>query len=218
MAGSNTVRVPFWLKLGYTAWLIAWLVIYHQAHPLREVLWLCHVGNFVVAVALWAESRLLFSWQAVSVLAVQLVYSANLIIRAVTGRWLMGGMEYMSDPTVPALQRLLALYHLVIPVLLIWALVRFGYDRRAIWLQFATYAVLLPLSYLFGTEKDDLNWVLGPFGRVQTTVHPLLYLLAAIVVFPLVLSLPLHLIFAALLPNRPRSNGDGPTPDPPAGR
>ena len=66
-------RVPLWLKLAWTAWMVVWVPVYWWQHGPANFLWLCDVANFAITAALWLESPLLFSSQAVGVLVIQIV-------------------------------------------------------------------------------------------------------------------------------------------------
>ena len=199
------MRVPLWLKVTYTIWVIVWTSLYAHYYPVSHFLWMCHIGNGIIAVALWSESRLLFSWQAVSLLLADVIYVIDFFGRIATGQHVVGASIHFFSADVPLLQRGLSLFHLVMPFLLTWALLRFGYDRRALWLQLATCWVLFPLSYWFGEVADDVNWVRGPFNHVQHTISPPLYLLVAMTVYPLVVYLPSHLFFWAVFGKRAAS-------------
>ena len=63
------------------------------------------------------------------------VWTLDFLWRLLLGRHLIGGTEYMWDPRWPLCTRLLSLYHVVLPGLLLMALRRTGYDRRAYLLQ-----------------------------------------------------------------------------------
>src|SRR5262249_14304010 len=156
----------------------------------KHFLWLCHLGNFILALAIWIESPLLFSWQAVSLLVADLIFNIDVLGRLTLGFHPIGGTEYMFDPDFPWQQKALALFHVVMPIILILALWKFGYDRRAIWCQLATIVVVFPLSFVLGTENDNINWVYGPFGRVQHVISPIAFLFAALILYPLALYVP----------------------------
>lgn len=194
MSTGTGRRVPLWLKLGWTAWLVAWAPLYWRHYGPQNFLWLCDISNIVVGLALWLESPFLFSTQALSVLLVQILYTVDLFWRAALGRHLLGGTEYMFDPAIPLHVRLVSLFHVAIPPLLLWAVRRLGYDRRALpWQTLFAWAVLAVCFFLFGPEKD-LNWVWGPFDRQQHWVSPGLWFAACLVGFPLLMYLPTHLV------------------------
>jgi hypothetical protein len=146
-----------------------------------------------VGLALWLESPLLFSMQALSVLVVQILYTVDLLGRLASGRHLLGGTEYLFDPATPLAVRLASLFHVAMPPLLLCALRRLGYDRRALPLQIAFGWATLALSFLAFGPLEDLNWVWGPYQRPQAWVSPWLWFAACLAGFPLLLWWPSHL-------------------------
>src|SRR5579871_1225869 len=95
---SAQSRIPLWLKVAWTLWLLVWAPIYCRQYGAQNFLYFCGVGNFLIAVGLWTESRLLLSWQAVGLLVFQTLYAIDLIGAALSGHHLIGGTEYMFDP------------------------------------------------------------------------------------------------------------------------
>ena len=200
MSGAAPGRlVPVWLKLLATGWLLVWVPVYWHAHGPANFLWFCDLANFVLTAALWLESPLLLSTQAVSVLLVQLLWIADIGGRLLLGFHPIGGTEYMFDATEPLALRLVSLFHLAVLALLVWGLRRLGYDRRALPLQCAVALAVLPLSWLFGPERN-LNWTWGPFGGVQSALPPLLYLALLPLGYLLLLYLPSHWAFSSWAP------------------
>jgi len=200
MGAMAPSRLPLWIKLGWTLWVAVWAPLYWSHYGPRNFLWFCDIGNFMILVALWTESAVVFSWQACSVLLVQLLFTIDLAARATLGFHPIGGTGYMFNDdgsNIPVGMRLLSLFHVATPPLLIFALKRLGYDRRGLYFQMATAAVVLPICWLGWNEKVNLNWVWGPFDRPQYVVQPpWLYLLLCLLAYPVVLYIPTH---AALL-------------------
>ncbi|MCX7701089.1 MAG: hypothetical protein N2039_09440 [Gemmataceae bacterium] len=195
MSGHANLRhrpIPWSIKLGYTVWVVVWAVLYKQFVDWNHYLWLCHLGNVVIALGLWLESPLLLSWQALALLIPDLIWSVDFLIGLSFETTPLGSAWYMFHPAFPPLQKGLALFHLFLPLLLIGCLVRYGYDRRALWLQIGYCWLIFPVSYMVSSETDNINWVLGPFGQVQRVVPPPVYLVVAMVAYVLVLYLPAH--------------------------
>lgn len=190
-------RIPTALKVGWTLWVAVWIPYYWAYYGPQNFVWFCDIGNLVLTVAVWKESRLLFSWQAVSVILVQVVMTGDILGRLLLGFHPVGGTEYLWDPVHPLHIRLLSLFHVGVPVLLVWALARFGYDRRAFVLQACASTVVLPVSHLFGPELD-INWSWGPFDHPQEVMSPGLYLLVCLVAYPALIYLPTHLLLSKL--------------------
>jgi hypothetical protein len=105
-------------------------------------------------VGFWLGSPLLLSSQAVSALFAGALWSLNLGWRMTTGRFFARGSEYMWDPAYPLWVRLLSFFHVLMPVALLWALWKVGYDRRGLWLQAAIAAVLLVAARFLPAEMN----------------------------------------------------------------
>ncbi|MBI3098916.1 MAG: hypothetical protein HYY93_11855 [Planctomycetes bacterium] len=183
---------PLWLRVGFTLWVAVWAPFYWDYYGPQNFLWFCDLANFVIAAALWTASPLLFSWQAVSVLLVQIVFTLDLLLGCVLGAPPLGAAGYMFDETYPRHIRLLSLFHVVTPFLLLWGVRRFGYDRRAFVVQTIAAWVILPVCYLGFSPERDINWVWGPFERPQQGLPPDAYFALCMVGYPALLYWPSH--------------------------
>lgn len=181
-------RIPLWLKLAWTAWVLVWAPLYWKYYGAQNFLYFCDLGNLLITFGLWLESRLILSWQAVGLLVFQTLYALDLIAALLFGKHLTGGTEYMFDPTVPLFVRLLGLYHLAVPLLLLWAVRRLGYDRNALKYQIFTTWIVVPINYFWRPEYD-VNFARG-IGHEQQLMPGWLYLLGYLVVVPVVVYWP----------------------------
>ena len=189
------MRVPLWLKIVWTLWLIVWAPVYGRTYGAQNFLFFCDIGNVLIGMGLWLESVLIFSWVACGVLLFQMLYVVDLAGALVSGHHLIGGTEYMFDPTLPLPVRLLSLFHVVTPPLLVWAIRRLGYDSRGWKLQTLTAWIVVPINY-FWRPEFDVNWARGLFFHEQHTVPGWAYLLAYLIVVPLCLYWPTHKVLA----------------------
>jgi hypothetical protein len=187
------MRVPGWLKILWTIWVVTWAPFYWRQYGAQNFLYFCDLGNVFLAAALWLESPLLFSWQASGLLLFQSLYTIDLLGAVLSGRHFIGGTEYMFDNGIPLFVRLLSLFHVVTPPLLLWAIRRLGYDRRGWKYQTLTAWVVVPINYFWRADLD-INWARGPFFREQHMMPGWLYLLAYLVVVPLLVYWPTHLL------------------------
>ena len=183
-------RLPLWLKIIWTVWLAVWALLYWKHYGAQNFLYFCDLGNFLIAAGLWMESRLIFSWQAVGLLVFQTLYAADLVGALILGKHAIGGTEYMFDPSIPLLVRLLGLYHLAVPVLLLWAVRRLGYDPSGWKWQILTTSIVVPINYFWRPEYN-VNWARG-IGHEQHVMPGWLYLLGYLMVAPLVVYWPTH--------------------------
>jgi hypothetical protein len=185
------MRIPLWLKVAWTLAVIVWVPFYWRQYGVQNFLFFCDLGNFFIAAALWLESPLLFSWQAVSLLLFQTLFVIDLAGALATGHHVIGGTEYMFDPHIPLAIRLASLFHIVTPILLLWAILRVGYDRRGWKFQTFTAWTVVPINYLW-RPQEDVNWARGPFFREQHALPGLLYLLVYLVIVPVAVYYPTH--------------------------
>jgi hypothetical protein len=186
------MRIPLWLKIVWTVWVLCWAPVYWKQYGGQNFLFFCDLANFFIAIALWWESALLFSWQAVSLLVFQTLYTIDLAGAWLTGRHPIGGTEYMFDPHLPLSVRLLGLFHVVTPALLLWAIWRLGYDRRGWRLQVLTCWLIVPINY-FWRPAHNVNWARGIFFVEQHLIPGPAYLAAYLLLVPLVIYYPTHL-------------------------
>lgn len=191
-------RIPLWLKLAFTAWILGWAPTYVVMLGHQNFFWLCNLANFLILVGLWTESRRLLSMQLLSVLLVGMLWAVDVGTAWLTGIHPIGGTEYMFNPEHPPVTRVLSLYHLILPLVASFAVWRLGFDRRAIFLQTALTWLVIPLTYLFTDPERNINWVHGPFGQPQDSLDPLFYLAGLMLLWPLAIYLPVHLLMLVL--------------------
>jgi len=185
------MRIPLWIKVLWTGCVIAWVPVYWHEYGAQNFLFFCDLGNLFIAAALWLESPFLFSWQACGLLLFQTLFTIDLAGTLVSGRHLIGGTEFMFDAQVSLPIRLLSLFHVVTPPLLLWGIWWLGYDGRGWRYQTLTAWIVVPINY-FWRPQYDVNWARGPFFREQHAVPGSLYLLIYLVVVPAVVYYPTH--------------------------
>src|SRR5262249_47370218 len=112
---------------------------------------------------------------------------------------LFGGTEYMWDGRVPLPVRLASLFHLALPVVLIAALRRLGYDRRALVLQTGITAALLVAARLLSTGKN-LNYAFRDPLSGRGPGPPALHVALTLAGYVGLVYLPTHLALTRLLP------------------
>lgn len=190
--------IPLWLKIAYTLFVCVLVPIYWRQYGPVNFLWFSDIALLLLVPALWLESPLLASMLALAVVLPELAWNIDYFFRLATGVSLIGLTDYMFDASIPRFIRGLSLFHVALPVLLIWMLHRLGYDRRALLWQTAVAAVVLPLSYFLSNPRDNVNWVYGLGDTPHTSVAGLTFVLILMLGFPLVIYLPMHLLFGKI--------------------
>jgi len=187
------MRLPLWLKFVWTLWVAVWFPVYLQQYGAQNFLFFCDLGNILICVALWLESSLIFSWQASGLLLFQALYTVDLVAAWLFRVHPIGGTEYMFNAGIPLFVRLLSLFHVVTPPLLLWAIWRLGYDHRGWKLQTLITWIVVPINF-FWRPEDNVNWARGLFSREQHFMPAGLYLLGYLIVAPAFVYWPTHLL------------------------
>lgn len=204
-------KIPLAAKMAGTAFLVVLVPIYLHTYGPTNFLWFCDAALLLTVAGMWLESSLLISMCAVGILLPQFLwlvdFGSNLL-----GFHFLNLTRYMFDHQLPLFTRGLSLFHGWLPLLLVWLLVRLGYDKRALsaWMILATGLVFV--CYLFVPPAGahlanpnipvNINYVYGFNDRQpQTWANQNLYVLLWLGVLGLVAFLPTHLalrrIFAA---------------------
>jgi hypothetical protein len=187
--------IPLWIKLSYTAFVVVTVAVYSVKYPLWNFLWGSDIALIATVPALWLESGLLASMMFIGILLPEIVWNAAFFGRLFTGRRMYGLTDYMFDPAKPRYLRAISLFHVFLPLLLLWMIARLGYDSDALIGQTLLAWVVLPLTYRLADPKvDNVNWVFGWTAEPQKLMPPLAYLGLVMIGFPLLIYLPIHLL------------------------
>jgi len=166
-------KLPNWVRCASVLWLCFWIPSYVMHWGWIDLLLFCDVAFLLTCIGLAASNTLLLSSQAVCSLPAGLLWSLDLGSRLFFGRHLFGGTEYMWDTRYPLWLRLISLFHVLLPPLLLVVLRHTGYDHRALRLQSAIAAVLLVVSYFIGPARN-LNYAfVDPIVRRQFVPGPI---------------------------------------------
>jgi hypothetical protein len=159
----------------------------------------CDVAVLLTCIGLWSGNSLLLSAQAVSSILADVMWCLDAGWRLMLGRYLVGGTDYMWDSRYPLFVRLLSLFHVFLPAILLYSLRCVGYDWRGWKLQSAVLAVLLIASRFFDPALN-LNYAFSdPIlrrGWGAAPVHLAMMFVAIVAIF----YWPTHLFLAWFFP------------------
>lgn len=190
--------IPLWLQIVYTGSLVVILPVYAKWYGWRNFLWFSDIALMGTGVALWLESPLITSMMAVAVLLPEVLWNASYFARLLFGLRVSDLAGYMFDVKIPRFLRALSLFHVALPLVLLWMLARLGYDPHALAAQTLLACLVLPATYAVLRPGDEnINWVYG-LGARQKKLPPLVYLALIMLAFPLTVYLPTHLLLSAL--------------------
>ena len=190
--------IPLWMKLAYTLFVIVTVVLYAVKWGPGNFLWFSDIALIGTVPALWLESGLLASMMTIAILLPEILWNLSFFVQLATRRRVSGLTDYMFDRSKPLYLRAVSLFHVFLPVLLVWMVSRLGYEMRALIAQTILAWVVLPLSYWLTKPEENVNWVHGFNSRPQKRVHPVFYLGLLMIGFPVLIYLPTHFLLVTL--------------------
>lgn len=187
--------VPLIAKLAFSAWMLFWVTVILIHRGPQNFLWLCNMAQFILLYVMWRPNRLLLASQVGVISLVGLVWTLDLLVGlARGGESLTGFTAYMFDEELALIVRVTSLYHVGVPLLMLWLVSRLGYDSRGPWLQCGIGVIGVVGAWLFTEPHRNINWVYQPFGVEQTWMPEPLWVLVLIVAYPVVLYFPGHFL------------------------
>jgi hypothetical protein len=191
-------RIPLWIKILYSLFLCVLVPVYWRQYGPAHFLWASDIALSLVLVVLWSERPLLNSMMAIGVLPFEIAW----VVDFFTGSQLLGVTSYMFESERPLYLRGLSLFHVVLPLIMIFLLRRLGYDPRAFAAQTVLIWMVLPVTYLLTDPAANINLVFGLGTKPQTVMHPLVYLALEMALLPVVVCWPAHLVLQRLFDDR----------------
>jgi hypothetical protein len=162
------VNIPLWFKLAYTAFVVYVMAVWWRHYGWKNFLWFSDIAFIGAVPAMWLESAALASVLTVAVLLPELLWNVDYALRLVLRRRITGLTDYMFEPERPLLLRGLSLFHVPLPLVLLWMVAAYGYDASVgLPGAVALGAVVLPWSRMLGTPEKNINWTYG-FGARRT--------------------------------------------------
>ncbi len=206
----STQLIPLWLKLAYTVFLAVLIPVYWYHYGPTNFLYFCDIALLFTLAGIWLESPLLISLPAVGILLPQALWCVDYFVQ-LCGVKMTGMTAYMFDGTKPLFLRGLSLFHGWLPFLLLFLVLRVGYDKRALkgWTALAS---VLCLVAFFGLPKAgetlsdpnlprNVNYVFGmDDAQPQTWMSPELYLVTWMALLIFVVFVPTHFVLKKICP------------------
>ena len=152
----NPDQIPLWLKIAYTLFICVLVPVYWIQYGPGNFLWFSDIALLATAAALWLENSLLASMMALSVVVLETVWIVDFVIELIAGSSVIGLSAYMFDSKISLPVRALSLFHIFLPVILVWLLYRFHYDTRALVAQTVLAWIVLPVSYFLTTPSQKM--------------------------------------------------------------
>lgn len=186
--------IPLWFKLGYTVFVVIIVAIWLRYYGWRNLLWFSDIALIGAVPAFWLEDARIASVLAVAVLLPEMLWNVDLAGRMLLRRRISGLTDYMFERERPLLLRWLSLFHVPLPLVLLWLLAAHGYaERIALPGGVLLAAVVLPLSRAVSAPDKNINWSWGP-GPVQSRLPAPVYVAVLFLGFVVLVFVPTHAI------------------------
>ncbi|MDQ3536294.1 MAG: membrane-associated protein [Bacteroidota bacterium] len=186
------------LKFIYLIFVLILVPVYWINYGPGNFLWFSDIALFAVGIALWTRSRLLISMMAVGVLILEIIWNIDFFFQLITRSELINLTNYMFNEELSLFLRGLSLFHVFLPAIVIWLLIKWGYDTKAFYYQWALTWIVLPLTYFLTNPQENINWVHGLGDKPQTVLPKGLYFALVMIAFPLAIYLPSHFVLKKL--------------------
>lgn len=187
-------------KLAYSLFVLAIVLIWQRHYGWRNLLWFSDIALIGAVPALWLESAAIASVLAAAVLLPEILWNVDFALRLLLRRRITGLTDYMFEPERPKLLRGLSLFHVPLPLLLLWMLAEYGYDAVvALPGAVVLAAVVLPWSRWVSTPERNINWTYG-LGARRSTWPAAAYVGLLFAGFVLLVFVPTDLALRALFP------------------
>jgi len=186
--------IPLWFMIAYTMFVACVMAIWWKHYGWRNFLWFSDIAFIGAVPAMWFDNSPLASVLAVAVLLPEIFWNVDFIGRLVLRRRITGLTDYMFEPERPRLLRGLSLFHVPLPLVLLWLLAAYGYDQGVGLVgAIAIAAVVLPLSRLVSAPDKNINWTYG-LGAAQSRWPAWAYVLALFAGFVVFVFVPTDLL------------------------
>jgi len=193
------LTIPLWFKVAYTAFVLYVMVVWWKHYGWKNFLWFSDIAFIGAVPAMWLESTALASVLTVAVLLPELLWNIDYAGRLLLRRRVIGLTDYMFEPERPLLLRGLSLFHVPLPLVLLWLVAAYGYDASVgLPGAVALAAVVLPWSRIVSAPDKNINWT---YGLSSARVHwpGWLYVPVLFLGFVLFVFIPTDWLLRALL-------------------
>lgn len=151
-------KFPAWVRWASVIWFAVWFPVYWHSWGAANFLHVCDITVILTCAGFVWSNALLLSSQAVATIVPDLLWDLDAAWRVFTGHNLVGGTEYMWDTHHALWVRLLSLFHVVWPALLLCAIAKTEYDRHGAALQAAIAAGAM-IASRFASAALNINYV-----------------------------------------------------------
>lgn len=187
------------LQILVTVFVFTLVPIYLKNYGAKNFLWLSDIGLFLTLFALWFKSSFFISMAVIGILPLEILWNVDFFIHLITGYSLCGLSSYMFDKRYNFKLRCVSLFHIFMPPIWIFLLIKWGYNIFAFKAFLLLYWLILICTYLFTDPQENINWVFLPTKYKVKWMPNLIWLIILIFAVPIFIFLPIHLFLVKII-------------------
>jgi hypothetical protein len=189
----TATTIPLAFKFAYTVFVLYVMAVWWKHYGWKNFLWFSDIAFIGAVPALWLEDSALASVLTVAVLVPELLWNLDFVGRLLLRRRITGLTDYMFERERPLILRALSLFHVPLPLVLLWMVAAYGYAARvALPGAVVLAAIVLPLSRVVSGPKENINWTYG-LGARRTSLPAALYVGLLLLAFVTLVFIPTDL-------------------------
>ena len=170
---SKERRIPLFFKWIFCAFMAFYFPAYFIGYGPQNFLWLSSIILMLTFLATLFESGFLASMAASGGLLFEVLWTVDFLFTVTAlliGSNVTGFTIYMFNPSLSIWLRVIAVFHLALPPLLIWLILRLGYDSRAWIVQMVLSWVLVLITWLITNPVLNINFVFSNVKFEQVNI------------------------------------------------
>lgn len=183
------------IKLKVILWAIILFLYSTINYGLVTNLWLCQFSLIITAVGLILNNPLLISISTISIFGIHLIW----ILDFLTVIFNLPGIKVTSfifDSSTSTSNRILQMYHIWHPIILLFLTLKYGYDKRAFKYWGILCVTILFISFfIFNDRNLNVNFAYGFYNYNDRNLYSFVIYCIILLVF---LSYPTHCYLSKL--------------------
>jgi hypothetical protein len=188
----RTCRASFTLKILLIAFVALLIPLYWANYGITNFLWVSDISLFLTVIAIVTESPLIMSILVVGILPFEIAWNIDYFAQLISGYNVLTISHYMFAPHYNLFMRSLSLFHIILPVLWIWYLKKWGYMQRAVRYAIPLLWAIFLTTYLVTKPVENINWVFLADRNHWYRISSLTWLTILIIGVPLCITFPWH--------------------------
>lgn len=149
--------VAFWLGVFCFGYYLINLGNVFLAHKPEWLLWYSSAGLLFSAIAILTRNSFLLTSMFCALFVIESIWSIGFFSLLIFHKSLYGMVEYAFSPAFPRKDFYIGLYHVLIPISLLWGVAANKINKYG-WLGATLYAgILATATYIFSNPSENIN-------------------------------------------------------------